>query len=316
MNKNKHRILKFNLEDIPNEYKPERWWIQDLLPKGRLVLLAAQGGTGKTSLAVYLSKYLAENEGARIIYWAFEDDRDDFARKTGGVVPGLRILTGIETERGEEYDFDIKDYDDYADLNDALVDEGIDLLVIDPISALLDGDSNDNQAVRKMLNRLRNLAENTGATVLGIHHFRKQGASASVRNNIIGASAWVDTPRHVLSLVKNDVGQRLLEVSKSNIAEVGTSWEVFMESQKGGYIVTGLSSAEAGAAQKALEDPKKRRENPTIKILKDKFGLGGAFTLTDVKEAGAISSFYSWLKRHEGEYQVLEKNGKKAWILI
>lgn len=316
MDKNKHRILKFNFEDIPNECKPERWWIQGLLPKERLVLLAAQGGTGKTSLAVYLSKYLAENYGTRVIYWAFEDDKDDFARKTGGAVPGLRILTGIETERGEEYDFDIRNYDDFANLNNMLVNEGIDLLVIDPISALLDGDSNDNQVVRKMLNRLRNLAENTGATILGIHHFRKQGASASVRNNIIGASAWVDTPRHVLSLVKNDVGQRFLEVSKSNIAEVGTSWEVFMERQKNGYAVTGLSFAEVGAAQKALEEPRKKRENPTIKALKSEFGIGKAFTLTDVKEAGAISSFYSWLKRHQGEYQELEKDGKKAWIFV
>lgn len=59
MNENKHRILNFNFEEIPNECRPERWWIQDLLPKRRLVLLAAQGGTGKTSLAVYLSKYSA-----------------------------------------------------------------------------------------------------------------------------------------------------------------------------------------------------------------------------------------------------------------
>lgn len=133
----------------------------------------------------------------------------------------------------------------------------------------------------------------------------------------MGASAWVDTARHVLSLVKNDNDQRFLEVVKSNITKTGKSWEVFMdENSYGAFVVTGLEEAPDYSAQKALDEPEKKRETPVIKVLKDEFGIGKPFTLEDVERCGNRKTFYNWRLRNPGRYQTLEKDGKKAWIFI
>lgn len=301
---------------MPTDKKEQEWWIQDLLPKERLVLLAAQGGTGKTSFAFYLANSLTRRrlvteggEPIRVAYWSFEDEPQDFVNKVGY----NENVVFIKWQNGHWFG---EKEEDLEQLENFLFTWNAHILFIDPISALLDDDGNNNQAVRKMLNRMLRATSDIGVTIVGIHHFRKGGVSQSVRNSIMGASSWVDTARHTLSLVKNEAGQLFLEVAKSNIARVGTSWEVFSDIDEYGYHITGFLKVADGTAQKALEEPKKRQENPTIKALKNEFGIGKAFTLDDVRAYGAVSSFYSWLKRKPGEYQELEKEGRKAWIFV
>lgn len=301
---------------MPTEKKEQEWWIKDLLPKERLVLLAAQGGTGKTSFSFYLADFLTrqglvteDDDPIRVAYWSFEDEPQDFVNKMGNNNNVVFIKWRSKHAFGERED-------DIEKLEKFLFTWNAHILFIDPVSALLDDDGNNNQAVRKMLNRLLEATSDIGVTIVGIHHFRKGGTNQSVRASIMGASAWVDTSRHTLSLIRNDSGQLFLEVAKSNIARVGSSWEVFWSVDEYGFRVTGLDRVADGAAQKALEDPKKKQEIPVIKSLKDKFGIGAAFNLDDVRALGSVASFYRWLKRHEGEYQIFEKDGKKAWIFI
>lgn len=292
----------------------QNWWIKGLLPKGRLVLLAAQGGTGKTSVALYLAKTLAQR-GVRILYWSFEEDEQDFTNKIGKVT-GLDIIDNTETE------IDLGKEDGVVELNNFIYENGYDILIVDPISALLDGDTNDNQKVRKMLNSLINVTRNLGVTVLGIHHFRKPGRTGveNIRGAIIGASAWVDTARLVHCLVKDRIGDGLyLETVKSNISRTGTSWEVVYRIDEGkGIVVEDIVPIEDGMGQRVLESPDKEVVPPVISILKEQFAIGAMFTLDDVKKAGATSSFYHWLSKHPDEYQICQqkKDGKKAYIFI
>lgn len=290
------------------------WWIKGLLPKGRLVLLAAQGGTGKTSVAQYLSKMLAQR-GVRVLYWSFEEDEQDFTNKIGKVT-GLDIVDNAETN------IDLSREDGVIELNNFLYENGYDILIVDPISALLDGDTNDNQKVRRLLNGLITITKNLGVTVLGIHHFRKPGRTGveNIRGAIIGASAWVDTARMVLCLVKDKIGDGLyLETVKSNISRTGASWEVVYHIDEGrGIVVEDIVAIADGMGQKVLDSPDKEVVPPVIANLKEQFAIGEMFTLDDVKTAGATSSFYHWLNKHPDEYQVCEKKkeGKKAYIFI
>lgn len=311
----KREERKFLFIEQPTSKSLEQWWIKDVLPKRRLTLLSAMGGTGKTSLAAYWAKELAKNKGARIAYWSFEDSPQDFTNKIGKV----DLLYFIKEE--QDRPIDLQNEDDVANLNNFLLDNGIDILIVDPISTLLSGDTNDNQKVRALLNPLLQMTEDIELTILGIHHFRKPGKAGggSARGNIMGASAWVDTARHVLSLVKNDNGQRFLEVVKSNIAPTGTSWEVETDVNLwGAFVVTGLFEAEEGSAQKALDEPEKKREAPVIKNLKNEFGIGRPFNLSDVDRLGNRKSFYNWLHSNSDKFQICEnkKDGKQAYIFI
>ena len=88
--------MNIKLAEQPAIPTIQDWWIKGLLPKGRLVLLAAQGGTGKTSVALYLAKILAQR-GVRTLYWSFEEDEQDFTNKIGKIT-GLDIVDNTETE--------------------------------------------------------------------------------------------------------------------------------------------------------------------------------------------------------------------------
>lgn len=292
----------------------QSWWIKGLLPKGRLVLLAAQGGTGKTSVALYLAKTLAQR-GVRTLYWSFEEDAQDFTNKIGKVT-GLDIIDSAETE------IDLSKRDELVELNNFIGENGYDILVIDPISALLDGDTNDNQKVRKLLNALITITKNLNVTILGIHHFRKPGRTGaeSIRGAIIGASAWVDTARLVHCLVRDKIGDGLyLETVKSNISRTGASWEVVYHiDENKGVIVEDIVPIEDGMGQRVLDSPDKEVVSPVITALKEQFAIGEMFNLDDVKEVGATSSFYHWLSKHPDGYQICEKkkDGKKAYIFI
>ena len=303
-------MVEFEAMEQPTETKQVEWWILELLPKGKLVLLSAEGGTGKTSLAAYLAMELAKKD-ARVCYWSFEDSPQDFTNK------GMRHYNISIIHTTDDKPFSPTE-ENITSLWNFLVEDCTDLLIIDPIAQLADGDINDNQKVRALLAPFIEMADQLEITILGIHHFRKpsKGGGGSVKHSATGAAAWVNSARHCLSLVKNDDGDLLLEVSKSNIAKTGTSWEVRTEINKYAYKVVGLDRAEDGAAQAALEEPKKKRIPPVVAALKDEFDIGQAFTLTDVMRLGNFKSFYNYKDRNPNEFQELEKDGKKAWIFI
>lgn len=300
--------------DYPENKCVEQWWIPGILPKYRLTLLAAMGGTGKTSLAAYLAKTLIENKGTRIAYWSFEDTPQDFTNKIGKI-NGLFFI-----HEAKDMPLDFTKEEDITMLNNFLYDNGIDILIIDPISAFLSGDTNDNQKVRMLLNPLLKMTEDIGITILGIHHFRKEAKmGGSVRGSIMGASAWVDSARHVLSLVKNEHDQRFLEVAKSNITKTGIAWEVFTEvNLYGAFCVTGIEKTDDNAAQLALESPDKKKLPPVIENLKSEFDIGQKFNLDDVDRLGNRKTFYNWIKNKDSGVQACDtkKDGKKAYIFI
>lgn len=309
------KTIKLKIMEQPTVATVEKWWIKDLLPKYRLTLLAAMGGTGKTSLAAFLASRLAKDQDARIAYWSFEDDPQDFTNKIG-YQDGIYFI-GEDKHKA----IDLNNPDHYKEIANFLKHEKIDILIIDPISGLLSADTNDNQKVRAMLNPLIQMAVENPITILGIHHFRKPGrvASGDPRGNIMGASAWVDTPRHVLSLVKNDKDQRFLEVVKSNICRTGISWEVYMtENVNKAFCVSGIAPTDEGAAKKAMDDPSQERVAPVIKNLREKYAIGQPFNLKDVQKAGNVSSFYNWQKRHFDSWQICKnkKDGCLAYIFV
>lgn len=306
----------------PKEKKKQEWWVPDMLPKERLILLAAQGGTGKTSLAFYLADMLTrqgwvidDGTPVRAAYWSFEDEPQDFVNKMG---PNENVLflrwNKLHPFGGKE--------EDIEELKEYLFARNAQLLFIDPVSALLTEDGNNNQAVRQVLNKLLAIASEMGATIVGVHHCRKGGAK-TIRELIMGASAWVDTARHVLTMVKSEDERVFLEVAKSNVGGKGVSWEIYSEIDEYGYHTTGFNRAENGSAQKALDGEKP--VIPIIKALKEKFEIGKAFNLDDIKECGKeirmkapLGSFYQWKKANPTKWQECKtkKDGKKAWIFI
>jgi hypothetical protein len=79
------------------------------------------------------------------------------------------------------------------------------LVVLDPLTLFVGGDTNDNAMGAALMGEINQLACKTGAAVMLIHHFAKT-ASAKIenlsmaRNAVLGAAAWVNNARWSLVL--------------------------------------------------------------------------------------------------------------------
>jgi hypothetical protein len=74
------------------------------------------------------------------------------------------------------------------------------LVVLDPLTLFVGGDTNDNTIGAALMGELNHLASKTGAAVMLVHHFAKAGSGkitglADARNAILGAAAWVNNGR-------------------------------------------------------------------------------------------------------------------------
>lgn len=324
--------IRFKAVPIPKTPKVQKWWIPGILPQGRLILLSAGGGVGKSSLCCYLAKTLYDEQGVRTLYFAFEDDPSDFTNKLG-YTEGLRLLEienvkVLEDEYGE-YEkvstgfFDYKDESHWGRLGELMNEIGARLLVVDPISQLYGDDENDGQKVRQFMIKFRNFAAERGITVVAIHHNRKDIKVGA--NNARGSTSWTDVPRHHLTFAEDDMGHKFLEVRKTNLTKSGLSWEAYYDIRKivdgegnvGDVLsITGLTQVEDWA----VANLNKRGDNTPliIKRLKDKYAIGQSFNRDDINQLGSLSEFYKWRAAHPEEYQTCEKkkNGQTAFIFI
>jgi hypothetical protein len=79
------------------------------------------------------------------------------------------------------------------------------LVILDPLTLFVGGDTNDNAVGAALMGELNALAARTGAAVVLIHHFAKSGSTkitnlSDARNAVLGAAAWVNNARWSLVL--------------------------------------------------------------------------------------------------------------------
>ena len=97
----------------------------------------------------------------------------------------------------------------------------VSLIIIDPVSTAVAGDSHKNTEVRRGLQPLVDLATNINAALLGITHLSKGGQGSDPAQRVIGSIAFTAVARVVLvaARVQGNDGEdkRILARGKSNI---------------------------------------------------------------------------------------------------
>lgn len=297
-----------HIEKEATEKKKQEWYMEQILPKGKLVLLAGESGIGKSALTAYLAKSLPKRYN--IWFWLLEDDVQAYNNKIG-VNDNIKYVQ-YKNNRG--------DYDTptVQDIKRDILDNNLSVFVIDPIAFMMSGkDMNDNSKVRSFLMPLQQVAEETRCCIIGVHHFSK--GSGRVKDMATGAHAWVATPRHVLSLVADKNSNLFLEVTKSNITHTGTSWKAIKEINEYCMTIKTLEDAESGSAQTAINslyDNSKRKNPPVIENLKERFDLLAGFTLQDIDNCGNRKSFYNWIEKNSDKIQSRQEGRKKIYWFI
>lgn len=254
--------------------EPVQWLWPDWLALGKFHLLAGAPGQGKTTIAMGMAATVTIGgrwpdgscgEAGNVLIWSGEDDYTDT------LLPRL-VAAGADRSRvffvgGMRTGNAVRPFDPSTDmriLKEAIEQIGnVRLIVIDPVSTAVQGDSHKNTEVRRGLQPLVDLAASINAALLGITHFSKGGQGSDPAQRVIGSVAFTAVARVVLvaARVKGEDGadKRILARSKSNIGPDNGGFEYQMEQVEAlpgidaSRIVWGR--AVEGSARDLLTDP-------------------------------------------------------------
>jgi hypothetical protein len=183
------------------------WLWQPWIPLGMLTLMDGDPGLGKSSLCLDLAARVSRGWGmpgspegvvtepAAVLLLSAEDSlshtirpRLDAADADPALICSLEAFKTCDGERPPILPFDVEE------IETIIRDRNVRLVVIDPFLAYLDGQvhSHVDQEVRRVLHRLKLLAERTGVAIILVRHLNKlDGAPALYRGGgsigIVGA---------------------------------------------------------------------------------------------------------------------------------
>ncbi len=197
--------------------KPE-FYLENFLPipKSAITLLSANGGSGKTFLAIQTALQLVKNmKKAKVLLWLSEDDKGIVKYRTELIIKSILdnsytdINIDIIDDMPEHLEPQNKDIykDIFAPYN---------LIIIDPLIAFYGGDENSNTQARFFMNMLNDIARKNIQSVLIIHHSTKPSKDKEV--NTRGAGAFVDACRlaYEITSIEDETSIKRVNITKDN----------------------------------------------------------------------------------------------------
>ncbi len=190
------RTVARRLVDV--EPQEVRWLWQDRIPAGMLSEMCGDPGEGKSHVTLALATAITlgtplpgdpvalRRRPGHVLLVAMEDSPEHVIRprldRMGADLTRVTILDGIrDPDGGEPVPLDLSRPDHRLELR-ALVEElGVELIVVDPITAHLGGTNEwKDSEVRAVLAPLARMAQETGAAVLLVRHLRKSDSSRAI----------------------------------------------------------------------------------------------------------------------------------------
>lgn len=222
----KTKLKMIKLSEIQTQEVKWLWF--PMIPYGKLTIVQGDPGDGKTTLILNIAAKLSKGEGLdndmkltepmNIIYQTAEDGLADTVK------PRLE-KAGADCERIVVIDESAKSLS-MADerLEEAIIQTGARMLILDPIQAYLGGGMDMNRAneARDMTKRLGALAEKYKCAIILIGHMNKaSGNKAAYRG--MGSIDFFAVARSVLLVgrVEGEPNIRAVVQIKNNLAQFG-----------------------------------------------------------------------------------------------
>jgi len=197
------------------------------IPAGTLSLAAGREGTGKSSWALWLAAQVTrgtlpgsfQGKCRRVLYVAVEDSW------TYTLVPRL-IAAGadlsmvgrfevIDAITGSNLSLSLPT--DLALFRQTITAHEIDLVVVDPLMSIVGSGINVNNEheVRRALEPLVEIAEKTGALIVGIAHFSKADKK-DVNSLVTHSGAFKNVPRSLFGFARDGAGRWFMSQTKNS----------------------------------------------------------------------------------------------------
>lgn len=223
-----YRVDRF----LGKEPVPRRWLITDVLPAGKVGVLVAPGGTGKSIFLLHVGVGVATgapafgiwetDEIGGVLMLLAEDDDEEIHRRIHYIIRQLAASNNHEsieamlknliiksmvaennlmTETNTSREVQQTNYVERLIATAELV-PNLKLIVIDPASRFRGGEENSAQDTTRFVEALERVAHATGATVLFAHHTNKASSNADEpsQNASRGSSALTDGVRWQMNL--------------------------------------------------------------------------------------------------------------------
>ena len=221
----KRRLLVQPLETVKT--KRLLWAWEDTIPLGVVSLLGGRAGIGKSTFLAWLTAQVSngtlegdlKNSPRQVTFIAGEDEIDSVLvprlQAAGANLANVNAISALEEEADGTHWVAMPNVrKDLANLKTVLYESGTTLLIIDPLSATMEGDTNSEQVVRSQLGRLAHLAGEMNIAILAVKHWHK-GAGESI-DRISGSHGFTDIVRSVLQLVPDEEENQLILTADKN----------------------------------------------------------------------------------------------------
>lgn len=222
------------LEDLTMEKVDWVW--KDCIGRGIFHLIAGIPEAGKTTCALSVAAIFSAGERwpdgtsaapGNVLMWTGEDSPAQTIKprlvQMGADGKRIRIVTGQPDENGK-----IRPFNPATDLPTfklaaEAIPEGIDLLIIDPIVAVIGGklDNSNNAGHREKLQPLVDFATDLNCAVLGVTHFTKGTIGKDPCDRVTGSLAYGALARIIMVATKNKPGhpERMFLMAKNNLTD-------------------------------------------------------------------------------------------------
>ena len=208
-------------------------------PKGKLTLVAAYPGAGKTMLMMYFAAKVTQglpffgcsaDKAHTVLYFSTEDGVNDTLKsrfsQAAGAEDRCAFYKGILT------------FDDVNRIRNLIDATGADVIVFDPLQSYASSaDLNNAKATRQMFDRLDQVAQDKQITMIIVCHFNKNSKGDAI-TRIIGSTDIVGKARSYIAVgnIPGDTERKFFSHEKSNLARAGLT-QIFRIDPDHGLIV-------------------------------------------------------------------------------
>ncbi len=290
-------LLREQFSDV--EAKPVLWLWPNRIPKGKLTIFSGPPDCGKTTVLIdVIARYSTKrdfpdeavnpSEPGQVLMLLAEDDVADTIKPrlmaAGADVARVSHIRAVQIRQGAKRQERALALDqDLALLENELKgNPGIGLVTIDPISSYLGrSDLNKEQELRRVLVPIKDVAERTGVTIIGLGHFNKR-ADVNALGRVSGAVAMSGVPRAVWTFGKSPTEDDvfLMQRGKLNVAArtTGLRYRFGVKDLPTGtapFIEWG--GEETRSAEEILDlerNPEGKRQDKAARFLADYLGNG------------------------------------------
>lgn len=312
-----------------------KWLWKPYIPSGKVTILSADPGTGKTYFCLYLAAAVSsgrpffgelpdiQRKPSNVFYQTAEDGISDTIKpRLEPMNPNFERIYIID-ESNEGLTLTDERIEFYMNIYRPA------LMIFDPIQAYLGASVDMHRAneVRPVLARIGHLAEKYDCAIIFIMHNSKMGANKALYRSL-GSMDIPAIARSMLVMAKNpeDEEQKLICHEKSSLAKHGKTIIMRIEPENGGVVFDGFTDVKADDVLNPAKDgrskPSVKKDEIEDKLIELLFNNDGAASLEQIEELQKKYGFSkATLYRAKEELRLKSiitgfGNYKKSWWLL